>query len=43
MNWKITIASHWKAALLLLQLSLFAIMMISGIAFAGQIDCPGGG
>jgi hypothetical protein len=36
------IASHWKIAFLILQLSLLAIMITSGIVFAGDpIDNPG--
>jgi hypothetical protein len=43
LNWKVIVASHWKFALLIIQLSLLAIHMISGVASAEPIDCPGGG
>jgi hypothetical protein len=43
LNWKTMIISHWKPALTLLSLSLFAITIISGTVFTSQIDCPGGG
>jgi hypothetical protein len=43
LNWKVIIASHWKVALLFIQLSLLALHMISGVASAEPIDCPGGG
>ncbi|MDH5374628.1 MAG: hypothetical protein OEZ21_07925 [Candidatus Bathyarchaeota archaeon] len=40
MNWKMFIARHWKAALLLLQLGLLTFMVTTGKAFAEPIDCP---
>lgn len=42
MNWKIMIASHWKLALLLIQLGLLALMVTSGKVFAEPVDGPYG-
>jgi len=35
------IASHWKVAILLIQLALLAITIASGIVLAEPVDNPG--
>jgi hypothetical protein len=43
LNLKLMVISHWRVALLLLLLTWLTVRIISGIAFAEAIDCPGGG
>lgn len=42
MNWKMIVASHWKVALLLLQLGLFILMTTTVNRFVDIVDNPGG-
>lgn len=41
MSWKMIVASHWKVALLLLQLGLF-ILMTTVNSLGDIVDNPGG-
>jgi hypothetical protein len=42
MNWKMIVASHWKVALLLLQLGLFILMTTTVNSVGDIVDNPGG-
>jgi len=42
MNWKMIVASHWKVALLLLQLGLFILMTTTVNPLGDIVDNPAG-